>query len=224
MNGNTMIADVVPPMVASAELFTDPPDGVLFEAELAVLSRAVKGRRLEFGTVRHCARRALSELGYAPAPILKGQAGEPQWPEGVVGSMTHCREYRAAAVALAAEVRTIGIDAEPLHPLPDDLLRKITVATERTHLARLRAADSSVCWDRLLFSCKESVYKAWFPLVRRRLGFLEASVVINPIDGTFSAHLLEGAPTPGGEPLQTFHGQWLVRNELILTAITVPIG
>ena len=95
-----MIAQVVPMMVASAELFTDPPDVVLFESELASVSRAVRKRRLEFDTVRHCARQALGELGYSPAPLLKGEWGEPQWPKGIVGSMTHCQGYRAAAVAL----------------------------------------------------------------------------------------------------------------------------
>ncbi len=39
-------------------------------------------------------------------------------------------------------------------------------------------------WDRLLFSAKESVYKAWFPLTGRWLGFEEAAITINPADGT----------------------------------------
>jgi hypothetical protein len=40
---------------------------------------------------------------------------------------------------------------------------------ERVWLARLRADHPWVCWDRLLFSAKESVYKAWYPLARRWL-------------------------------------------------------
>ena len=67
------------------------------------------------------------------------------------------------------------------------------------------------------------MFKAWFPFARRRLAFADTSVVINPRDGTFSARLLVAAPTLSGEPLQTLRGRWLVRNELILTAITLPI-
>jgi 4'-phosphopantetheinyl transferase EntD len=46
-------------------------------------------------------------------------------------------------------------------------------------LAGLTAADSAVCWDGVLFSAKETVYKAWFPLTHRWLGFEQASITIN---------------------------------------------
>jgi hypothetical protein len=59
MSGS-MIAEVVPTRVASAELFRDPPDVVLFEAELASVANAVETRRREFGTVRHRARLSAS--------------------------------------------------------------------------------------------------------------------------------------------------------------------
>ena len=53
-------------------------------------------RRNEFITVRHCAGLALGELGFPPVPILKGDKGEPCWPDGAVGSLTHCAGYRGA--------------------------------------------------------------------------------------------------------------------------------
>jgi 4'-phosphopantetheinyl transferase EntD len=40
----------------------------------------------------------------------------------------------------------------------------VAVAGEQERLRRLKAAAPGTCWDRLLFSAKESVYKAWFPL------------------------------------------------------------
>lgn len=219
----SMIAEVVPTLAASAELFTDPPDVVLFEAELASVSRAVESRRLEFGTVRHCARKALSELGYPPVPLLKGERGEPLWPSGIVGSMTHCAGYRAAAVARAEDTFTLGIDAEPHQGLPDGVSGLVAFAEENAQLARLRAADDSVCWDRLLFSCKEAIYKAWFPLTGRWLGFEDVCVVIDPFDNTFLARLLVPGPILSGEPRQVLAGRWLVRDGLILTATGIPI-
>jgi 4'-phosphopantetheinyl transferase EntD len=216
-----VIDEILPAVVACAEAFGDPPDAVLFPDEEALLARAVDKRRREFTTGRHCARRALGALGVAPVPILPGEAGAPQWPSGVVGSITHCSGYRAAAVASARDVTTIGLDAEPDQPLPDDVLKLISLPGERALLRDLAAAAPGTSWDRLLFSAKESVYKAWFPLARRWLGFEDADITISATDGTFEARLRVVAPVIGGSPLASFSGRWLARDGLILTAVTV---
>jgi 4'-phosphopantetheinyl transferase EntD len=101
-----VIEKVLPGAVASSEAFDDAPDAVLIPAEVAVISRAVEKRRREFQTVRHCARRALDELGLPPAAIPPGGHREPLWPPGVVGSLTHCTGYRAAAVAHQRDVHS----------------------------------------------------------------------------------------------------------------------
>ena len=86
--------------------------------EEPLIARSVAKRRNEFITVRHCARLALGELGFPPVPILKGDKGEPCWPDGVVGSLTHCAGYRGAVVGRGAAVRSVGVDAEPHDVLP----------------------------------------------------------------------------------------------------------
>jgi 4'-phosphopantetheinyl transferase EntD len=43
----------------------------------------------------------------------------------------------------------------------------------------LAASDPGTCWDRLVFCAKEAVYKTWFPLAERWLGFDEADVTID---------------------------------------------
>ncbi len=117
-----MLAELLPPEVAAAEVFYDPPGLGLYPEEEACVARAVEGRRREFTTVRHCARAALARLGVGPSAITKGDRGAPRWPEGVVGSMTHCAGYRGAAVARTADLTAIGIDAEPNEPLPAGVL------------------------------------------------------------------------------------------------------
>lgn len=219
-----MINELLPsPRVATAEAFDDPVDQApLFAAEAAVVARALESRRREFGTVRSCARTALRELGFGPLPILPGERGAPRWPDGVVGSMTHCRGYRAAAVARASEVLTIGLDAEPNEPLPHDgVTELVALPEERLMLSQLASANGDVHWDRLLFSAKESVYKAWFPLTRRWLDFTDAVIRINPVAQTFSAELQVLGPEVSGAPLASFAGTWLARNGLLLTAISV---
>ncbi|MEU3168555.1 4'-phosphopantetheinyl transferase superfamily protein [Streptosporangium sp. NPDC006930] len=211
-----MIEKILPPWVASSERFEDPPDVVLFPEEEEAVARAVEKRRREFGTARHCARQALAELGLPPAPILPGERGAPVWPDGVVGAITHCAGYRAAAVS--RDALTIGIDAEPHEPLPDGILPAVSLPEERAALARL---DDDVHWGRLLFSAKESVYKAWFPLARRWLGFEEAHLVFSP-SGTFTARLLVPGPVVDGRELTGFTGRWLVSDGLVVTSIAVP--
>jgi 4'-phosphopantetheinyl transferase EntD len=216
-----VISEILPGVVECAEAFGDPPDAAIFPAEEALLARAVEKRRSEFATGRHCARSALGALGIGPAPILPGQGGAPQWPSGIVGSITHCAGYRAAAVARASEVVTIGLDAEPAEWLPGEVLRLVALPDERDRLRDLARDVPGVCWDRLLFSAKESVYKAWFPLARRWLGFYEADITINAANGTFEARLLIAAPASSGVPTAGFTGRWLSRDGLILTAISV---
>jgi 4'-phosphopantetheinyl transferase EntD len=216
-----MIGDILPSEVAVAEEFGDVPHVVLFPAEEAVIANAVDKRRREFTTARACARAALAKLGLPPVPIVPGPRGAPQWPSGVVGSITHCAGYRASAVARDHEVVTIGVDAEPHDKLPDGVLEVVASDGERARLAALTALRPDVCWDRLLFSAKESVYKAWFPLARRWLGFADADVTINPDNGTFEARLLIAAPEFSAVPSAGFSGRWLSRDGMILTAITV---
>ncbi|MEV0928148.1 4'-phosphopantetheinyl transferase superfamily protein [Streptomyces spongiicola] len=217
-----MIGKLLPPPIAVREAFGDPEAPEMYPEERAVVAKAVPERQREFGTVRVCARGALEELGFPPGPILPGAARAPQWPVGAVGAMTHCRGYRAAAVAHAADVLTIGLDAEPHLPLPDPGVRDlVTLPEERATLDRLGSLRPEVCWDRLLFSAKESVYKAWYPLARRWLDFEEAVVTIDPDDATFRARLLVDGPVVGGQPLKGFEGRWLVESGLVVTAIAV---
>lgn len=216
-----MIGDILVPAVAVAEAFGDAPDIALFPDEEAVIANAVDKRRREFTTARACARTALAELGVAPVPIVPGPRGAPQWPPGVVGSITHCAGYCASAVARTGDVITIGMDAEPHDTLPDGVLEAIADGAETARLAALAAARPEVCWDRLLFSAKESVYKAWFPLTRRFLRFEEAALTIDPVNRTFDAQLLVNGPVVLGSVVTGFAGRWLVRDGLILTAIVV---
>lgn len=147
--------------------------------------------------------------------------GAPQWPAGVVGSITHCDGYRAAAVARDDHLRAIGIDAEPHDALPDGVLDTITRPAEREQLHRLATTAPGCHWDRLLFSAKESVYKAWFPLTGRWLDFTEADVTIDAVSGSFTAGLAVRGPCVDGAEMTGFTGRWLIRAGLVVTAVTV---
>src|SRR5947199_4629357 len=150
MTLNTLMSAVLPdtPDLACAELYSDPPGLSPMAEEEPLIERSVAKRRNEFITVRYCARIALAQLGFPPVPILKGDKGEPCWPDGVVGSITHTAGYRGAVVGRADAVRSLGVDAEPHDVLPDGVLDAISLPAERAELAML---PSGIHWDRVLF-------------------------------------------------------------------------
>jgi 4'-phosphopantetheinyl transferase EntD len=215
------IGALLPTGVAFADSTRDVPPEALLPAERAALGRAAERRLREFAAGRSCARRALAALGAPEAAILRGPRREPLWPPGVVGSITHCRGYCAAAVADAGRFAALGIDAEPHEPLPEGVLQRIALDEEHDWIAE--RADA-VCWDRLLFCVKEAVFKAWYPLAGRWLGFEDARVRFAPERGAFRADL--AYPTaPAGQPgPTTIAGRFTVGDELAVVAIAVERG
>ncbi len=221
----TLLAGVLPGFIdklAAAEMYSDPKELAPLPEEEPLIAKSVAKRRTEFITVRYCARQALVDLGREPVPILKGEKGEPCWPDGVVGSLTHCEGFRGAAVGLRDEVRSLGIDAEPHGVLPEGVLDAISLPVERRELQTLPVG---VHWDRVLFCAKEATYKAWFPLTRRWLGFEDAHIAfdVDPSgqSGTFTSAILIDPAALSGPPLAALSGRWAVRNGIALTAIVL---
>ncbi|MEU4688167.1 4'-phosphopantetheinyl transferase superfamily protein [Actinoplanes sp. NPDC023714] len=208
-----MLEKLLPDEVRSAEAFSDDPGEPCFPGEEDLVATAVPGRRREFVTARRCAREALALLGEPPVAIRPGARREPLWPDGVAGSITHCTGYRAAAVARRSEIASVGIDAEPHAPLPARVLPAVTTEADRRHLSQM---SNVAHWDRLLFSAKESIYKAWYPLTARWLGFEDVSLTIDPVAGTFTGRIHIDAP------FDEMHGRFVIDHGLVVTAVLVP--
>ncbi|MFN8082204.1 MAG: 4'-phosphopantetheinyl transferase superfamily protein [Kineosporiaceae bacterium] len=216
-----MIEALLPSPVASADTVGEL-DEPLFAVEEAAVARVAPIRHREFRSVRGCARLALARLGFPRPPMVPGERGAPTWPPGIVGSMTHCPGYRAAAVARDTELAGLGIDAEEDAPLPEGVLELVTLPGERERLASLARHHPDLPWGRLVFSAKESVYKAWFPLARCWLAFEDVDVTFDE-RGAFRADVVGGELAPGARPFASVHGRWLVAGGLVVTAVTVPI-
>ncbi|MEV5933206.1 4'-phosphopantetheinyl transferase superfamily protein [Streptomyces sp. NPDC052079] len=226
-----MIGELLPQTVVAVEAYGEEgADAPLYPEEAALVERAVLKRRREFTAVRCCARRAMSKLGVPPRPVLPGERGAPIWPEGLVGSMTHCAGYCAAALVRAGDLASIGIDAEVHGPLPEGVLSSVALPGEAARIGGLARELPAVHWDRLLFSAKEAVYKAWFPLTGKWLDFLEADIELfadEPDDagvsgGGFRAALLVPGPWVGGRRVNHFTGRWTAAGGFVATAVVVP--
>jgi 4'-phosphopantetheinyl transferase EntD len=216
-----MLELILPAGVECEERFGEAPGGVLFPAEEKIIAQAVEGRRREYAAVRSCARVCLGRLGYRPVPILPGVGGAPIWPAGVLGSMTHCTGYAAAAVAPVPQISAVGIDAEPDAPLPDGVLELVATPAERDRLTATRPETDGPNWDRLLFSAKEAVYKAWFPLVGEWLDHQEAEIRFHPQERTFTAQLSRDGLIIDRRQIHRLHGRWIRKRGILVTAVVL---
>lgn len=214
-----MIGRLLPPAAVTVEADAGDWTAPLFPEEEALVSRAVEKRRREFTAGRSCARRALARLGWADFPVVAGPRREPVWPAGVSGSITHCNGYCAAAVALQADMRGIGIDAEVRAPLPAGVTEMVCTEGERRWAAGLPGDH----WTTLVFSAKESVYKAWYPVAGRWLDYLDAELTVERERGCFSARILQPKALEVF-PWNPLPGRFSVDEERVFTALVVPAG
>jgi enterobactin synthetase component D len=139
------------------------------------LRRAVPRRQLAWLGGRLCAERALEQLGVCDAGVPRGAHGEPVWPAGIAGSITHTEALACAVVTRRADQAGLGIDSEML---VDTDAQQAVAAVCCTPLERdkwLRGPDVQIRTT-LLFAAKEAFYKAAWPAVRRFVDFEEAVV------------------------------------------------
>jgi len=189
-----------------------PYELLLQEREL--LQRASEKRWRDFAAGRQCARDAICKMGHPSIPILADNNRMPCWPKGIVGSITHCHDYCAAAVANQSTYLSIGIDAERYRAIDDRLLKYISLPEERAHVDALPA---DLNWRLLLFSAKESVYKAFYSLRLRRLHFHDVMICFDTETSGFSAKLAQ-CGQEDESLLSSFQGRFSIVDDLYLTA------
>lgn len=154
---------------------------------------AVPHRLAEFAAGRAAARQALAALGLPKVAIPMGEDRAPIWPQGVVGSISHCAGACMAVVARQSDFVGIGLDLEPAQPLARDLWPSILRPEEF-------AADGL---DALrIFVAKEAAYKAQYLLSRQVFDFQVLNITFQdqyftarfvlPVPPFAAGHILQG--------------------------------
>lgn len=208
----SVLGALVPEAVVAVEARGAVAPDPLLPAERAQVANAVDKRRREHALGRSCARRALGALGVAPVAIINDADRAPVWPAGVIGSITHTHDYCCAIVARAGRWASLGVDAELLRPLERSVRDKIVLPAEEAQLAAL---DPAIAWPCVVFSIKEAIYKASFPLDRRWLDFLDVEVRLDAARGAFAAFEL-------ANPTRTFAGQFVVDGNHVISLLALP--
>ncbi|MGP6134390.1 enterobactin synthase subunit EntD [Enterobacter chuandaensis] len=150
--------------------FTDAD--LLWLPHHAQLADAGRKRKADHLAGRIAAMHALNER---TIPAI-GPSGEPLWPEGVSGSITHSGTQAMAVVTQHPAL--IGIDCEAI--LPENEAREIKdgILDEQEERVLCRAGYPFALALTLAFSAKESLFKALFPQVQTYMGFDCARVTL----------------------------------------------
>lgn len=149
---------LLPPGIAAYETRRFDLSPQLYPEERIAVRNAIPKRIEEFAAGRVCARRALAELGFESLPLPRGADRSPVWPAGVAGSITHTDGYCGAAVAWRRQVLGIGIDAEIIGRLNDDMQRLICTPDEYRRLAQMDGSGRQEA-AAVVFSAKEAFFK-----------------------------------------------------------------
>jgi 4'-phosphopantetheinyl transferase EntD len=168
-----VIASLVPHGSRAAVRRTEPSVLPLInESERRAVAGAVASRQNDFAAGRWCAHRTLAALGADVDVIARGRRGEPLWPEGFTGSISHT-DGIAAAIAAPSTLGSLGLDIEVAGAVTDDLWDHVLTEQEQSRCAS--SADPQVAASEL-FGIKEAAFKALYPLVQREVDFLDAVV------------------------------------------------
>ena len=119
-------------------------------------------------------------------------------------------------------MRALGIDAEVNQPLPEGVAELVCSPAERAWAAA--APAGLINWMTLVFSAKESVYKAWQPLTGEWLGHRDAELSIDPARGSFEARLLVPAHSALETRWRRFQGRFAITPTHVLTAVALLDG
>ena len=162
------------------------PSGPHDPAEAAAIAGAVPARVMEFHAGRAAARAAMAALGVPNAPVGMAADRAPVWPAGVTGSISHSATACVAAVGRPENWAGIGVDLEEATALAADLIPEICTSAERAWLGA-QPADARGLMAKLVFSAKEAVYKAQYPVTGQVFGFDALEIAIDRDESRFSA-------------------------------------
>jgi 4'-phosphopantetheinyl transferase EntD len=155
-----LLAAIHGPELLGAEIEDTGQPVRLMPQEEALVEKAAPKRRREFALGRACARAALEKLGHRDQAIGRRANGAPLWPDDIAGSITHTKGYAAALLGAASRFSGIGIDAERVGGVTQDLWPRLFDRHERAYLQGLDA-DRQPVVATLMFSAKEACFKAW---------------------------------------------------------------
>ena len=139
------------------------------------LSKAVNKRQAEYLAGRALAQHAFKHLKQDQVQVPIGQDRAPIWPLGIHGSISHTKG-RVACLMTKQTGHYVGIDIEKNlseHGLKS--VKKVTLQPSERDFVAQYSDLSEAQLAGAIFSAKETLFKALYPVVQRLFGFYAAS-------------------------------------------------
>lgn len=206
--------------VVTAELRTTADVSLLYPEEREHVARSAERRVRDFAGGRLCARRVLGELDIHHFPLRSGEDRCALWPDAIVGSITHTKDFCAAVAAPRRLLQGIGIDAEVIKRVTPPMRSMICTDAERQWIATMEP-DEQALVSALAFSCKEAFYKCQYTLSRQWLDFKDVCIVPEHTDlaaGRYTLQLIKHVEAVAAiGPL--LEGRFVVDGPLIISSM-----
>lgn len=201
------------------DVLDDLLKGVCLDGLPCMPERAVRRRQLSFLAGRLCAEHALRTSGHELAgPIGQGESGDPQWPEGWTGSISHTGRIALSIVSPRTGRFSIGIDAEEVldEQTLHDVLQVCAHESER-HLVT-GGPDRGRLAATVMFCAKEAYYKAIHGEVQRFVDFDEMGLSeLDLRSGLFSLKPTAQSHCPNDLP--SAKGRFVIDGNTVLALI-----
>ena len=191
----------------------DNCQGALESDESVYVEKAATKRFREFSAGRTIARRGLHRMHIPETTILVDKDRCPIWPDGVIGSISHSKDTVGVALARTGSFLSLGFDLDSSAAATRDRRDLILTEDERARKKDPGTAELTT----LTFSCKESVYKAVFPIAREFLDLRDIEISFS--EGGYFAKCLKECRSR--QLIENGKGFLEVGAKLVLTLFTI---
>jgi len=185
------------------------------------LNTAVHKRRAEYFAGRYCSMRLLNSYGFSDTDVGVGKNRYPVWPSGVAGSISHSKYNAIAVSSTGSPCYNLGVDIESV----------VTEKTLNTIGNRIMFGKESIlvhCSNKprvlftIIFSVKESFFKAVYPLVKRYFDFDAIEVMLIDFESEIIEFRVVKPPSNEFKVNSTFKGYFRSLNdEMIATYVQI---
>lgn len=219
---SALLAELFPLAVAAYELRGTANPAMLLPEEAAACGIFRAKRLEEFTAGRLCARGALGEFGHARFAVLRNADQTPDWPEGIVGSITHTIGFCGAIAGSRERFAGLGIDAEIVSRVTPDVWSQALTPDDIARISGLLSTERERA-AALIFSAKEAFYKSQSRVTGAWLDYSDVSVELNSEASDHGTFLVRAATATGRRVIADFvaRGRYRISDGLVFTGVAL---
>lgn len=174
-------------------------------------------RKAEYIAGRFCALKILNSLDIACENISSNEDRTPIWPPNILGSITHSENYVSVSITNNSSILGIGRDSEFIFPkMTAEKVKPIIIQDDELELINGLKKEEFLS---LIYSAKESFYKAVYPSTKKPFYFDDVSIL--EINDSYFKIKAKKNLGPFFKTDQIFKGEFIFSDGLVHTGIII---